>query len=139
MTTQSRGIRNNNPGNIRKGQDWQGLSKTQTDESFDQFDTPEYGIRAIEKILLSYKARGLDTVKEIITTWAPYEENNTPAYIKAVCDHMGLTESAPLNVEDISVAELLIEAIILHENGSQPYSKDTITKGIMLAGITPTA
>ena len=46
-----RGIRNNNPGNIKKnGVDWDGLSEEQTDNTFFQFDDPVYGIRALTKI-----------------------------------------------------------------------------------------
>lgn len=132
----SRGIKNNNPGNIRKGQAWQGLAESQTDGSFDQFVSPEYGIRAIEKIMLSYQKRGLDTVQEIITAWAPSVENDTDAYVKAVSDHMGVDKNHKIDVTDLATAELLIEAIITHENGSQPYSKDIINKGISLA-LTP--
>lgn len=133
--SETRGIRNCNPGNIRKGQSWQGLAEAQTDASFDVFTSPEYGIRAIEKIMLSYKARGLDTVTEIITAWAPSVENDTVSYINAVASHIGVDAHAKIDVTNLATAELLIEAIIQHENGSQPYSKETINAGIKLAGI----
>lgn len=131
----TRGIRNNNPGNIRLGESWQGLAETQTDGSFCQFIAPEYGIRAIEKILMAYRKRGLDTIREIISAWAPTNENDTEAYIKAVATHVGIDDTAPLDVDDAELAAKTIEAIILHENGSQPYSKETILKGIELAGV----
>lgn len=67
MTIQTpRGIRNNNPGNIRWGDDWKGLvpKDQRTDKSFCQFTTPEYGIRAMIIILRNYQRKyGLDTVK----------------------------------------------------------------------------
>ena len=65
----ARGIRNNNPGNIRHGSSkWQGMSATQTDSEYIQFDDPVYGIRAIVKLLRNYQSRhGLNTIEEIIT------------------------------------------------------------------------
>ena len=50
MTTkQPRGIRNNNPGNIRRnGDPWQGLAKDQTDREFFTFQSAVYGIRALK-------------------------------------------------------------------------------------------
>ena len=51
----ARGIRNNNPGNIRHGgSKWQGMSETQTDDEYIQFDDPVYGIRALAKLLKNY-------------------------------------------------------------------------------------
>ena len=61
----ARGIRNNNPGNIRHGEKWEGLSDKQTDSSFCIFVSPEYGIRALAKVLLTYyKKYQLNTVKK---------------------------------------------------------------------------
>lgn len=52
-----RGIRNNNPGNIRWGSDWQGLisEEERTDKSFCQFQDPVYGLRAMVKIIFTYQ------------------------------------------------------------------------------------
>ena len=48
--TMTRGLRNNNPGNIRHGSSqWQGMSAEQPDNAFIKFDDPVYGIRAIAK------------------------------------------------------------------------------------------
>jgi len=127
----SRGLRNNNPGNIRlSNTTWQGQSATQTDGSFIQFDSPEYGIRAIAKILNSYASRGINTVQDIINTWAPSTENNTAAYIQDVANQMGVSPDA--TVTDANKASL-IAAIITHENGSQPYSQQQIDTGISMA------
>lgn len=123
-----RGIRNNNPGNIRlnKTIKWQGQIAG-IDEAFCTFDKPESGIRAIAKILLSYKKRSLETTRKIITTWAPPEENDTEAYIKSVCAHTGLRENDRVSFADYPK---FIEAVIQHENGMQPYSYDQIHKGV---------
>lgn len=80
-----RGIRNNNPLNIRKGSPWQGLRTEQTDSEFCQFISMEWGFRAAFKVLFTYLAKRVDTVDKIIRRWAPPSENNTENYITTVC------------------------------------------------------
>jgi hypothetical protein len=133
MIMTARGIRNNNPGNIRKGQDWQGEAKVQDDASFEVFESPEYGIRAIAKIMLSYNKRNINTVTNVIHTWAPPNENDTTAYINAVAKSIGCAPDAVLDMHDSTVMLKLVKAIITHENGQQPYSDDIILKGINMA------
>ncbi|WP_246506766.1 structural protein [Kistimonas asteriae] len=127
---QPRGIRNNNPGNIRHGDNWQGMTDIQTDPAFVQFVTPEYGIRAMTRIFKSYARRGLVTVEQIVSTWAPDNENDTESYVKHVASVLGLSPDTPVAEHDYPA---LIAVIIKHENGSQPYSRDTIEAGVMLA------
>lgn len=81
-----RGIRNNNPLNIRKGNNWQGERTPQTDKSFEEFTSMEMGLRAGIIILRNYmtKRPPLQTISQIISRWAPTNENNTTAYIKEV-------------------------------------------------------
>lgn len=131
--TMPRGIRNNNPGNIRKtGDKWAGLSAIQTDSDFFQFTAPEFGIRAMTRTLRNYQTRyGLETVAEIISRWAPSNENNTQAYIASVAGNLGVNPYEPINVNDV-MPELL-QAIIYHENGQQPYDIAIINEGITLA------
>ena len=86
----SRGIRNNNPLNIRRSATrWQGAREEQRDKSFVQFKSMAYGYRAAWKILQSYYERFcMDgkpfTVRNIISRWAPPNENDTEAYIISV-------------------------------------------------------
>ncbi len=133
MTT--RGIRLNNPGNIRHGDDWRGLTADQPDPSFCQFSAPVYGIRAIVKILLSYRARGLTTVHDIIHAWAPSSENDTGAYIADVAKRVGVWETDALDVRNRAVCGPLVKAIIFHENGVQPYAENTVQDAMTLAGL----
>lgn len=126
-----RGIRNNNPGNIRKGQKWRGLAKEQNDPAFDTFTTAEYGIRALAKVLLTYERKyGLNTVRGIIGRWAPPNENNTTAYVNHVAALLSVDPDQVVSVRE--KLPLLIPAIIQHENGIQPYSEKTIADGIGL-------
>lgn len=128
--TGSRGLRNNNPGNIRKdGTQWQGMSPTQTDPAFVQFTAPEWGIRAMTKILGNYFSRGLNTVQEIISTWAPPSENDTASYVAHVAGLIGVDANAPLAAASVPA---LVAAIIQHENGSQPYPPELIAQGVSM-------
>lgn len=128
-----RGIRNNNPGNIRhSGARWQGMSAQQTDPAFVQFEAPEYGIRALSKLLDTYsKNYNLRTVRGIIARYAPSSENNTAAYSAAVAKALGVSPDAVIDVQ-ARKAEL-VQAIIKHENGAQPYSLAQITTGVTMA------
>lgn len=82
----TRGIRNNNPANIRRGCKWKGLIRQQKDREFCQFVTMKWGVRALLITLRTYVVKHhLHTVREIITRWAPPSDgNNTEAYIKFV-------------------------------------------------------
>lgn len=135
----TRGIENKNPGNLRKSKDkWQGLSEEQKDKSFFQFKTPEYGIRALSRTLINYQDKyGLKNIDGIISRWAPPNENNTSAYIKAVSNYTGKHKFDLLDMHTYGDNRALVEAIIYHENGSQPYDDKTIDRALLLAGITP--
>lgn len=81
-----RGIRNNNPLNIRKSADrWKGLRCVQKDKTFCQFETMAYGWRAAFMLLHTYMSKyKLTTIRKIIYRWAPPNENNTAAYTNHV-------------------------------------------------------
>lgn len=130
----TRGERNNNPGNLRHGTVWVGLADQQTDRDFCTFIDPEHGIRAICKVLLTYKAKGLTSISAVISRWAPPNENDTNAYISAVLANVGHTIVDASKYED---AYPLVEGIIKHENGRNVYPKDVADKGLLLAGIVP--
>lgn len=129
----TRGLRNNNPGNIRlDGTRWLGMSPNQTDGTFVQFVSPEYGIRALARVLETYyTAHGLNTVAGIISRWAPPQENDTAAYIADVANHLGVDPNAPIDVS--AYLPSLVAAITQHENGTQPYSVNTIEQGVTMA------
>lgn len=123
MTRPARGERNNNPGNLRHGEPWQGLSAQQTDKDFCQFVSPEYGIRAIYKLFQTYQNRDkLNTVEKIIDKYAPPNENNTAGYINRAAKDIGVSVNEPINVTSKPVAIALATAIIGVELGYQPYS-----------------
>ena len=138
-TTLPRGIRNHNPGNLRRSKDpWQGLAQNQDDKSFFIFKSATYGIRALARTLITYQDKyDLRTIREIISRWAPAVENNTDAYIRAVVETSDLTVDQQLDLHSFDHLKKLVTAIIQHENGQQPYSDAEITKGLVLAGVEP--
>lgn len=90
----NRGIRNNNPANIRRGSCWKGLVKSLPepftgrsicDKEFCQFSSVEYGVRALIVVLRTYTYKHrLYTISQIIHRYAPLSENNTYLYIANV-------------------------------------------------------
>lgn len=138
---QTRGIRNNNPGNIdyNPRNDWQGQLGIEpkvgsSKPRFALFDTPENGIRALGKLIRTYQNKhGLKTVEQIISRWAPSNENNTRAYAEAVAKSMGVTPHANINVNTAAMLRPLVEAIIRHENGQNPYKNGEIDEGVRRA------
>lgn len=87
-----RGLRNNNPGNIRINNDlFQGEVRPSRDKEFKQFKNMAYGYRAIFRTLLTYyRIYRLETIRQMISRWAPPKENKTDTYIKAVSDYAGI-------------------------------------------------
>lgn len=129
----TRGERTNNPGNLEKGQPWQGLAADQSgDVRFATFQTPEYGIRALAVLLKGYVQRGFNTIRKIINRYAPAVENKTNAYIKHVASLTGIHPDQVLTLNGNTLASL-VAAIITHENGRNIYSAETIEAGVGMA------
>jgi len=121
----ARGIRNNNPGNLRAAPNAVG-----NDGSFPIFSSANDGLAAMSRQLQLYGGRGNNTPYGIIHTYAPSSENNTQAYINAVTKDTGFGTHDKLNLSDPAVLKRLMTAMIRHENGSQPYSEADIDSGI---------
>lgn len=129
-----RGVRNNNPGNLEASSSNPWVGQTGSDGRFAKFETPEHGIRALGRNLLSYQRQGIDTVSDIINRWAPPTDNNdTAAYIKSVCAQLGVKADQPLDASNPDTLQALCAAIIKHENGSQPYSNKQLSTGVSAA------
>ncbi|WGW00353.1 structural protein P5 [Vibrio sp. YMD68] len=129
-----RGIRNNNPTNIKHSEhnDW--IGQTGSDGTFAVFGSPEYGIRAATKLIQNYQSKyNLGTVRDIIGRWAPAGEENPHVenYIKHVSKRLGISE----NNHKVLTSQypVLIAAMIEFENGVQPYDMDLIAHGVSLA------
>lgn len=142
-----RGVRNNNPGNIdfNPRNAWQGqlgLEVGVAKPRFARFDEPENGIRALGKLLINYRGKdgmpgvggkGIDTVLETISRWAPSSENDTQAYAAAVAKRIGVRPTDPINIKDPATLRAMVLGIIVHENGGKPYPDQVIDEGVRRA------
>jgi hypothetical protein len=117
-----RGIRNNNPGNIRLSKTaWQGQKSPQADPEFVEFMSPAYGLRALMKTLLTYHLKyGLDTVESVLNRWAPPYENDTDRYVIDVARVVKVKRTEKINLTSKPVLMALAGGIALHENGRPP-------------------
>lgn len=126
MNNVPRGIRNNNPLNIRVGNKWLGEVEYPTDNEFEQFVNIEYGLRAGFVLLKRYIERyKLNTIEKIISRWAPASENNTKKYINHICKALLVDEDVVLNFKDIYLMTHLVYEMCIVENG-EPVELDKI-------------
>lgn len=118
-----RGIRNNNPLNIRKGNDWKGERPEQKDKAFEEFTSMEYGIRAgfiiLRKYITGYNGltQKFNTIEKMISRWAPTVENNTSAYISQVSKMTGIPATLKISFSQRSFMVAIVDAMIYVECG----------------------
>ena len=146
-----RGIRCNNPGNIRRTTPrtpWQGAlplgEAIRRDAEFEVFETPVKGLRAALRTFITYQDKyGLASVRQWISRWAPDSENDTVAYIRQVATAIRVEPDDEINVHDIDIARPLLRAVVRHENGDpRPYKRpphwyadDVYAEALRQAGI----
>jgi hypothetical protein len=132
-TKASRGIRNNNPFNIRKTAiKWQGKAAVSLDASFETFTTVEQGIRAGALDIRGDIRKGKNTVRTLINEFAPPHENNTDAYINFVSKIVGVTPDTILQDTPATIYKLAA-AIIAHEN--KAVDRPLITSKMIFDGV----
>lgn len=112
----ARGIRNNNPGNIRKGIKWLGRVEPGKDAAFVEFKTMPYGIRALYIDLINKHKGGLRTIQGIIYRYAPPSENLTDAYVASVAKQIGIPATAVFQPTADNFKKFA-RAVAVHENG----------------------
>lgn len=131
-----RGIRNNNPLNIRRNKTkWEGLNEIQTDKDFFQFKEMKYGYRAAIITLRTYQKKyKLTTIRQMIGRWAPPNENNTEAYIKIVHQRSGLFVDVPIDLDNETQVVKLLSAMCFVENGVEANTQ-AIKDGLKLSNV----
>lgn len=131
----SRGIRNCNPGNIRRSKvRYRGERHPSQDPDFKEFESMAWGYRAMFVLLDSYRRRyGLNTLRKMISRYAPPEENHTALYIDAVCDRVGLAPDEVLDSRNHDVMVPVVAAMSRIENGSAARL-DEVEEGWRLTG-----
>lgn len=127
-------MRNNNPGNIRHSRDlFRGELRTRSDWEYKQFKNMAYGYRAMFKILQSYyRNYKLDTLRKMITRWAPPTENDTEAYIRSVSDYAGIPADAPVDINNREQMVGIVAGMSRVENGRKAELSDVIAGWNML-------
>lgn len=116
-----RGLRNNNPGNLKRTKDaWQGKVPfpQSKDTTFEQFKEIKYGVRAMLKDLIHDINKGKNTVSQLITEYAPSFENDTKAYIQNVAKTLGVQPNEKLTKIDSKFLTVLARAIMKVELGN---------------------
>ncbi|MFH7010289.1 hypothetical protein ACHRV5_00370 [Flavobacterium sp. FlaQc-52] len=119
----TRGIRNNNPGNLRlvATNNWVGkisyLNNTDTDKAFEQFTEVKFGIRAMLRVVINNIDKGNDTISKIISRYAPSVENDTKTYIGAVSKELRLNPDEKIKNVDSFFLLTIARAIINQEVG----------------------
>ena len=129
-----RGIRNNNPLNIRRSKDkWKGLRAVQADAQFCQFETLEYGWRAAFYLLTRtyYHKYRLYTIRAIISKWAPPCENNSKAYVENVSRLTGIDPDEPIGIPSERPARWIAlgMAMAIQENGFESLDYFAMLRG----------
>lgn len=129
MTGAPRGIRNNNPGNIREANiPWQG--RVGDDGAFVRFETMFYGARALVRNLWSIIGRTDGTLQTVIFTWAPPHENNSDNYVAFVSRLTGISAGQVINRGNASEMANVAMAIAIMENGEaavRQYAPELLT------------
>ena len=119
-----------NPGNLRS---WGNTPTVQVGKigRFARFNSDMEGLSAMAGNLLAYSRRGVNTIQNIVSTWAPAsDKNNVPAYIADVTKRMGVGANVGLNLRDPLVLESLMQAMIHHEQGKDPFNAKLIEQAI---------
>ena len=133
-----RGLRNNNPLNIRKGCRWVGLRDFPTDKEFCEFRTMAYGYRAAFVTLRTYYSKhDCMTLRKIINRWAPPSENDTTSYLQAVMKKAGIRDADsalpnPFYAQNKGLWKDIILAMAEVENGTNNVSPAECEAGMNL-------
>lgn len=122
----SRGLRNRNPGNIRRsGSRFRGEVVPGRDASFKEFETMAWGYRAMFVLLDGYRRRhALSTIRQFITRYAPPSENFTDGYIRFVARTAGIDADTPLNTRSPRDMIPLVCAMSEIENGVKAVTQE---------------
>ncbi|HHJ4579163.1 TPA: hypothetical protein ACQJXY_001502 [Citrobacter freundii] len=114
----------NNPGNLRWAEGYE-TSNTKSGK-FAVFPSLDEGVLAATKQLQIYAQRGTNTVRDIVSKWAPSNENNTEEYIRHVVRSTKFNENEKLNLNDPYVLAKLISAMASKEGAGSRVTEDRV-------------
>ena len=114
----------NNPGNLRWAEGYE-TSNTKSGK-FAVFPSLDEGVLAATKQLQIYAQRGTNTVRDIVSKWAPSNENDTEEYIRHVVRSTKFNENEKLNLNDPYVLAKLISAMASKEGAGSRVTEDRV-------------
>ena len=139
----SRGIRNNNPGNLNFAGQKGATLESGPNARFASFPTMLEGVAALDRQVMLYLKRGKNTIDQIIDIYAPSSDgNNTSSYKSYLSQYTGLGVKEKIDGSNFEVMKKLIQGIINHENGAAAKAvsvEDVIRALAMNRGIVPAA
>ena len=126
------GVRNNNPLNIRYSSSNNWLGQVGSNQGFCVFASPAHGFRAAAVLIKNYHRAGYTSISDIISRWAPPNENDTQNYIDSVMEIGGFRTSFwPIDIDDDGEVERLLYAMARIETGKN-YDRAVIGDGLRM-------
>lgn len=122
----------NNPANLRYAAGYE-TANTRSGK-FAVFPSLDEGVLAAAKQLQIYGTKGINNIHDIISKWAPSNENNTKAYIGHVVNSTGRSEFEKLNLNDTRTLAKLITAMSVKEGAGSRLSEGKVIQIINNAG-----
>ncbi len=122
----------NNPANLRYAAGYETASTRSG--KFAVFPSLDEGVLAAAKQLQIYGTKGINNIHDIISKWAPSNENNTKAYIGHVVNSTGRSEFEKLNLNDTRTLAKLITAMSVKEGAGSRLSEGKVIQIINNAG-----
>ncbi|EFB5149860.1 lytic transglycosylase domain-containing protein [Escherichia coli] len=131
----SRGIRNNNPGNLNFAGQKGATLESGPNARFASFPTMLEGIAALDRQVMLYLKRGKNTIDQIIDIYAPSSDgNNTSSYKSYLSQYTGLGVKEKIDGSNFKIMRKLIQGIINHENGdaARAVSGDDVMRALAM-------
>ncbi len=131
----SRGIRNNNPGNLNFAGQKGATLESGPNARFASFPTMLEGIAALDRQVMLYLKRGKNTIDQIIDIYAPSSDgNNTSSYKSYLSQYTGLGVKEKIDGSNFELMRKLIQGIINHENGAaaRAVSGDDVMRALAM-------
>jgi len=130
-------LKQNNPLNIRNNTTVKYIGEIPTTNAFKAFETMAYGYRAAFMCLKAYKRMGYKSIRQIISRWAPEDDNNnTELYIKFICKNMKTTDTHIIENDEEYIP--LVAFMSRMENGVDAVITDVINGYNMIYNYKPT-